>query len=284
MPATDIGILRAAASEAPLFAIIDVASAPGALRRLPAKGRQNWCLFEGVGIEDAQAVAPWLVPIPAHDDQMLEATWQLAVDAPCLTWLASALPTQQLASRLCHRTEACLPGGDEVVLRYYDPRILNELDAGLAGDLRQRFFCLGKTWLYLDRDRQWHHIDLTPPGRDDPLAHPMALPPDTENILIQASEAGQALATAQAQAMDVMAALRPAAAFDLAKRCGRELAAAGIDSHAARVMLLLLAAPSAGRLLDTPHWSSAQARLKARTLDLDAMAAELAQVATDGST
>lgn len=161
--------LAPAAAQGQLYALIDLACAPEGLhhvtgQRAPAGA---WCLFEN-GIDDnAAAAAPWLWALPhAPASAELDRSIELGLLYPAVTWLASPLGAATLRQRLARRLDVVLPGNIELLLRYFDPRILSALGPLLTPEQAGAFFALGNAWWALDPAGQLHRQPLSAPPVD----------------------------------------------------------------------------------------------------------------------
>ncbi|OWW22375.1 DUF4123 domain-containing protein [Noviherbaspirillum denitrificans] len=146
------------------YALVDAAQIADfgkSIRRAPLKSTQHISLFNAIRPEtrntDAGAgAAPYLVslgkgPSAAH---AIAYMVQNAMETHAISWLASPLPIQELARRLGSRTEAQLSGNMEVLLRYYDTRVLpNVLSVLTPGDAAI-FSSIANAWWYVDRDNR----------------------------------------------------------------------------------------------------------------------------------
>lgn len=259
------------AQEQPLHICIDLASAPDGLRQVTSNTQPPGAinLFQNAGTTDASAVAPWLLPVePSVRDKWLSRSYRLATEVPAVTWLYSDLTTPELAQRLARRLDVTLGDGTQLMLRFFDPRILDELNGCLNKDLAAQYFSIGTRWAYLNRDLSLQHITSNSPTTDDPLRTPIMLGNTEEQALVLASEAGQTLKeTLQRWPDDLFT--RPAQArFDLSKQACTEGDALGLTSLADKVCLLMLAAGEADGYFVSPQWMTHKQALQSRQTTL----------------
>lgn len=270
--------LRELAETLPLFATVDLASAPNALRQLGNLGAHVGCLLDGALVEDGESVAPWLIALdrPGQPD-LLERTVDIAMRAPAVTWIASDLPARELLQRLQSRVDVALRQGDSLLLRYYDPRLLGELLGCLKAKQREHFLAVGQRWMVLDRDFTCHSFECTASTENDPLVELLQLDDNQEALMVEISEASRALVLVEEVTPGALAAVPPQHRYALARRCGDELAAIGMGALPERMALMPLAAADghADAFFKSVRWASVRERLANRSLDFDAALAEL---------
>ncbi len=139
-----------------LYGLIDHAGMPGLLRQL-TMAKAGWVsLFEGAKEANALSVAPILFAINV-DDQGLQRRgllqWILEQGrySSSLSLIASPLAMPELAKRLALRLNAVLPDQMEVMLRFFDPRVFEQLMLVFSVPQKQAFLDLGSSWFFLDR-------------------------------------------------------------------------------------------------------------------------------------
>lgn len=141
-------LLRVAADGERLFATVDLAALQSqAAPTLKWFRRFNpICLFGDLRAE-AELASPWLVEVATGgENEVLEKTVWLAHRHSAVTWISSPLAAPELALQLRRRTEARLPDGDLVLLRFFDPRVLEALSQVLQDDEHRTFFDVGAAW------------------------------------------------------------------------------------------------------------------------------------------
>lgn len=115
-----------------LFALIDAAQPALSWKVLQEKFDSSLLLplFAHLREHDAQEFGPYLLTIDMrvrqHSQNLL---WLLEQEreSPCLTWLVSNQPGAVIKEHLQSQLFTRLPTGEEVLLRYYDPRVLEQL-------------------------------------------------------------------------------------------------------------------------------------------------------------
>lgn len=272
----DLATLTSWSQESRLHICVDLASAPDGLRQITGSkqpvGARN--LFEDAGTTDASAVAPWLLPVDtAGGSPWLPRSYQLACEAPAVTWIFGSLTTQTLVRRMVPRLDVEMTDGTPLILRYFDPRILSELHACLNADLAAKFFCLGSRWAYLNRDAVLQHIDCGTSGSADPLSEPVVLRPSEEQALVLASEAGQVLKETLKRWPDDLLKLSAQARFDLAKQACLHGERLGLTDLANKVLLLMLAAGDDASYFSSVKWTITEHALQSKKATLQQLLA-----------
>lgn len=139
-----------------LYALVDHAGLPGLVQLLKAK-RCRWVsLFEGTRDESALAVAPLLIMIDSEalafrTKPLLNWIIEHGRYASSVSFLRSPLPMQELARRLSLRLDVMLPGDMELILRFFDGRVLESLLLSLAPVQKAAFLNVAHHWWYLNR-------------------------------------------------------------------------------------------------------------------------------------
>jgi Domain of unknown function (DUF4123) len=263
--------LTAKAKQHPLHMCVDLASSPIALMRLTGSTQPSGAksLFEDVGTTDASTVSPWLVPCAEHEIKyMLTKSISLARDTPSVLWLFGPLSTEELFRRMVSRTEVAFADGTELLLRFFDPRIVAELQAVLDDKQQEDFFGLANSWCYLNRNFELCEIECGAVPDRDAFSQPLVLTDTQESGLVLASEAGQVLnETLQRWAQPLMTRA-PQARFELAKVVCRLAEEFKLDGLADKVLLLMYLAEQADGFVQSTQWKTTAAKLSAGTLSM----------------
>jgi hypothetical protein len=264
-------LLTTRAKQYPLHICVDLASSPNALMRLTGSTNPRGAksLFEDAGTTDASTVSPWLVSCAEHEiKHLLTKSISLARDTPSVLWLFGPLSTDELFRRMVHRTEVVFEDGTELLLRFFDPRIVTELQAVLDDKQHEDFFGLANSWCYLNRNFELCEIESGAVPAHDAFSPPLVLTDLQEAALVLASEAGQVLnETLQRWAQPLMTRA-PEARFELAKlvcRLAEELKLGGL---AEKVLLLMYLAEQADGFVHSTHWKTTASKLSAGTLSM----------------
>lgn len=253
------------AHEKPLHICIDLASAPDGLRQVTSSKQPQGAfnLFQDAGTTDASAIAPWLLPVdPAVLGKWLPRSYHLATTAPAVTWIFGDLTTPELAKRLVRRLDVELGDETALMLRFFDPRILAELNECLGEELAAQYFSIGSHWAYLNRDLGLNHVSGNTQPDSDPLLSPIVLTGIEEQALMLASEAGQTLNETLQRWPDDLLRRSPQARFDLSKKACIHSENLGLSSLADKVRLLMLAAGEEDAFFSSPRWIANELSLK----------------------
>lgn len=116
-------------------------------------------LFAGLPEDSAKEAGPLLWPIEWRALRSDPLRWLLMQEqqSPCVTWLASPATPPQLIAHLQSRLFTHTTGGAEVMLRFYDPRVLDLLMNNVYDDAQRRELAgpIHQWWLWsTERGRQ----------------------------------------------------------------------------------------------------------------------------------
>ena len=177
-----------------MYGLIDHAGLPGLGARLIESGSEWLSLFDSED-PDILAVAPLLFRIGTGQDgvrqrRMVRWLVQQGTYASSIVLMASPLALEPLAHRLRTRLDAVLPDNLDILLRFYDPRILEQLMLVLPDEQKQCFLSVAERWWFVDRRGQLKEVAATFCATDH-LTAPLALDTVLESALIDASEPDQ---------------------------------------------------------------------------------------------
>lgn len=177
-----------------LYALVDHAGMPGLSKKL-TEAKLNWSNLLGDEKESTLPAAPLLFPIRAHEsnqrqDNLLDWMGKRGTYTSSMLLLMSPLPMQTLAQRLAERLDIMLPDNMEVTLRFFDPRIFEQVMQVLAPQQKAAFLSVAHCWWFVDRRGQLQHVDAVF-SETDPLASPLRLTQEQEHALVDASEPDQ---------------------------------------------------------------------------------------------
>jgi hypothetical protein len=266
--------LKQHAEHVPLHICVDLASAPDGLKRVTGVKQPQGArsLFENALTTDADKVAPWLVPCPtAVSSAWLSRSLLLAQDTPAVTWIFGSLSTAEIQERMTRRLDVELSDGSEFMLRYFDPRVLSELDEVLVDHQRAHFFSFAERWCYLNRDAELCEISVTTTQASEFFVSPFRPDQSVEAALALATEAGQVLAETLKRWPDDLLRRTPQARFDLAKASCQEAVLGNADNLADKVLLLMHAADQADGYLKTPTWLAHRNQIVVGTLQISSL-------------
>jgi len=238
------------------YIVIDLASASRAFQSLlladPPAGSIN--LFADGGALNADAVTPWLVPIPLAERSigLLSRSWELARHQPAVLWLKSRHDTPTVAAALASRLDVKSRDGQEWLLRFYDPRVLSDLRHDLRAQELADLLTPVHNWCFLDRDGALQTLE----GDDDGVAatQPMQLCDESFDALSLSAEASQVSEAARVHWPDELHIPFGEKAQRLAKQVCIEAELAGCPSLNEKVLLLWRASADETNLFSRPEW------------------------------
>lgn len=177
-----------------LYGLIDHAGLPGLAARLTESSSEWTSLFDSED-PDILSVAPLLFRIGTGQDGMQQrrmVRWlvQQGTYTSSIVLMASPLALQPLADRLMARLDAVLPENMDILLRFFDPRVFEQLMVVLTAEQKQTFLSVAERWWFVDRRGLLKDVDATFCATDHFVA-PLALNTVQESALIDASEPDQ---------------------------------------------------------------------------------------------
>lgn len=230
-----------------LFALVDHAGIPGLAKQL-SKMRVQWLsLFEGSRDEGALEVAPLLFPIDADQNSfqrkaLLRWIGERGTFTSSMLFLVSPLSMPELARRLALRLDASLPDEMEIVLRFFDTRVFEQLLIVLSDEQRDCFLNVAHCWWFVDRRGALQYVSATfaeTGGCDVPLV----LSTKQEAALLDASEPDQVAQLLRTFVPNEYAELVAGQAYDFIikhMRAARAFGVASTHDHALYCSLALL--------------------------------------------
>lgn len=181
------------------YAVVDSAQRPHFNERLAGFGARYCSLFDGQAESNLKDITPLLVEY-AKDGTGSELSGEierLGVARPAVSLVASHLPLQDLALhfRAFHLIKVPQKGRREMLLRWYDTRILPVWLDLLTTAQRKAFLAGIHQWQYFDRFgdlKEW--VIPAMPGEKLPALPPLRLDQDQYARLLDASEPDVAIA------------------------------------------------------------------------------------------
>jgi hypothetical protein len=177
------------------YFLIDHAGMPGLHREL-RRTRLEWVtLFEGTTQANALSVAPLLIRIcttseAIPDNFFLRWVCERGVHSSSLMLMASPLPIRELARRLTARLDAKISEDMDVLLRYFDPRVFEQLVRCLSVEQRTNFLSAASAWWFVDRIGELQAVEAQF-SNVDAFCPPLILTARQEQELVDASEPDQ---------------------------------------------------------------------------------------------
>ncbi|SDC89488.1 protein of unknown function [Massilia sp. PDC64] len=230
-----------------LYFLLDHGGLPGLHREL-LKSCVAWMsLFEHTSETSALAVAPILVLVCKKNRRvaprsLLEWTANNGTFSSSIVILASPLDLDEIGERLSSRLDARLSDNLEVMLRFFDPRVLGSLIKIMPEDQKNAFLGLAESWAYVDRAGDLIDISVTFNDREN-FSTPFAISQQQEFALLEASEIDQVLDVLRSNFPDSLALIKKpeqstfvACQIDSARKLGFN-SVLQFSLHAARLLL-----------------------------------------------
>jgi hypothetical protein len=209
--------LTAESNALPLYCLVVHAGMPGLHRELVRTGSEWRSLFGGTREEGALSVAPLLFCIDPLKRSILTWVAEHGTFASALLFVTSPLAIDPLASRLAQRLDARISDDADVLLRFHDPRIFEQLLIVLSAHQRQEFLCCANTWWYVARTGELHEVSAKFQSTDA-FIPPLLLSASQEFALLDASENDQVIEQLSAAMPDLYSELLPPQRYDFVTR------------------------------------------------------------------
>ncbi len=129
-----------AARRGDVFAVLDLARNPKIYSMIPRETGEALCLYDGPQPISIARVAPYLVTFKGPWDKLLD---DLLAEGWGDSWgifLSAAMTRFELRRHLRHFLKVQNDAGQNVLFRYYDPRVLLPFLTALNADERRTFF------------------------------------------------------------------------------------------------------------------------------------------------
>ena len=177
-----------------LYGLIDHAGMPGLAKKF-AQSPISWVsLLSGTDDKTTLPVAPLLFEIDSNANLHCRAVYewigQQGTYTSTILFLASPLAIGPLSTRLAMRLDATLPEDMDVMLRYFDPRIFEQLVKSFTAIQKQTFLSVATDWWFVDRRGDLQKVDATFNETDNHVS-PLIFSAAQEAELIDASEPDQ---------------------------------------------------------------------------------------------
>jgi hypothetical protein len=209
-------------SDGQLYALLDHGGMPGLVKQLDRTNAQWISLFAGSRDEGALEVAPLLILIDANHapfqrQAMLNWICEHGAFASSMLFMVSPLPMAELARRLALRIDATLPDNMDIVLRYFDTRIFEQLVTVLSEEQRLAFLNVARRWWFVDRRGEIQAVDAAfAEVESDEI--PLNLTVQQQGAMLDASEPDQVAAFLRPAVPVEYANLAPALRYDFIVR------------------------------------------------------------------
>ncbi|WMJ69513.1 DUF4123 domain-containing protein [Stenotrophomonas sp. 24(2023)] len=243
----------------PRYAVIDSAQRPHFDERLSRLGARYCSLFEGHAEASLGDIAALLVEYPDTGTDASPALAaeiaRLAADRPAVSLYWSALDLQALARhfRAFHLARVPEKGGSEMLLRWYDTRILPALMDVFTPAQRAALLQGIQRGQYYDRFGDLHALDCTDlPDGELPALPPLQLDPAQYQALLEACEPDVVIAQLRRVIPDEMRRLDRRALYPFVSTAVQDTLAHGVQQTDDHVQYALLALYTSGGFRSHP--------------------------------
>lgn len=259
------------ATDSFLYGVIDHAGLPGLGARLTDSASEWMSLFESED-PDILSVAPLLFRIGTGQDgtqqrRLLRWLVQQGTYASSIVLMASPLALQPLAHRLTARLDAVLPENMEILLRFFDPRVLEQLMVVLSTEQKQAFLSVAEHWWFVDRRGHLKEVAATFCAVDDFIV-PLPLSTVQESALLDASEPDQVAQLLQSGAPIDFETLRPGERYDFLLRHMAAARQFGIQATHELSLYCALAMLHGEHFAAGKNWQAALQEVKQKKMSL----------------
>ena len=266
------------ATDSVLYGLVDHAGFPGLAARLTESGAQWISLFESQD-PDILSVAPLLVRIGTGQEGIRQrgvVRWVVehGTYASCIMLMASPLPLQQLAERLRPRLEGLLPENMDILLRFFDPRVFEQLMVVLSDEQKQAFLSVAAHWWFVDRRGQLQDV-ASKFERADNFVAPLELSTVQEAGLIDASEPDQVAQLLQSGAPNDYQTLRQGQRHDFILRHMAAARSVGIQATHELSLYCVLALFYGEEFATQKSWQAALQDVREKKMSLSEAAAQI---------
>jgi hypothetical protein len=177
------------------YLLVDHAGMPGLQRKLTHTNVEWASLFEGTTQANALSVAPLLIRIGSSSqrlcgDVFLSWVCERGAYSSSLIIVASQLTIRELSVRLTARLDAKISDDMDVLLRFFDPRVFEQLVRCLTDEQRNVFLSPASFWWYVDRRGELQAVQAQF-SNDESFVSPLILSSPQEHELVDASEPDQ---------------------------------------------------------------------------------------------
>ena len=238
------------------FALIDSSQQMRFHRRLDRSGATYQSLFAGYPEESLLDMAPLLIDLNRDDElrkNLLAAAEHLGKLKPCVSLLIASVPFDELAEHLrqFHLTE--IPNGREMIVRWYDGRILPAWLEILEADQRALFTRHLSAWTYFDRFGEPQQLPLPAAGATEPPPAPIRLDDNQLSALMSACEADMMIVDLREVNRDELRSVPYRTLYPFVQEHLLVARQHGLTARPDRLQLLTLALHTSGRYVDHPR-------------------------------
>ncbi|WP_162244866.1 DUF4123 domain-containing protein [Massilia sp. Leaf139] len=175
-----------------LYIVADHTGMPGLHRELVASPAKWASLFADSREENELSVAPFLILLGSYSSlkvssRLLRWITDNGVPTSSLILLASSQSLDTVQERLSKRLDMKISQNMDAMLRFFDPRVLEQLKKILSLDQAKNFFSAASTWWFVDRLGKLVEVSSEFKEVDDPCGQ-LCLSEKQEATLVEALE------------------------------------------------------------------------------------------------
>lgn len=240
------------------YVLIDSAQRPGFNQRLERLRVPYRSLFEGHPERNLPEIAPLLLPYPHGDGQDESAARhmidKLAADKPAVSHIQCDLGLAALAAHLRGFHLVGIPGRREMIVRWYDTRVLPAWLEVLDPGQRAAFLTGVASWRYYDRFGDAKDVQLVPgdsTGVDVP--RPFVLAESQYAALLKSSEADAVIARLDGIIRDELRRVDPRSLCMFIQAQLQVARSHGLSTTKDFTRFVLMALFTSGRFVEHPY-------------------------------
>ncbi len=267
-----------------LYGLVDHAGMPGLAKKL-VESTASWVsLLSASRDESTLQVAPILFRIDLAQESF---SYRRLIDWVCehgtytssMLFIASPLSIQELSQRLNLRLDAMLPDNMDVTLRYFDPRVFEQLMRSFTAEQKRKFLSVAHCWWFVDRRGSLQKAESVF-CEDDSYVAPLSLSIGQEAELIDASEPDQVAHLVSAIAPEAYRAIPLHLQYDFILRQIDDARRISIQSTPDLAMYCVQALLHGENFASLGNWQRALQDVRSGKMNIE-QAAELIETGTE---
>lgn len=255
-----------------LYGLADHAGMPGLAQKLNLTHAQWSSLFDGSQEGKTLSVAPLLFEIECDQHGVTNRSlvhWlgEQGTYSSSLLLLVSPLPLQELVRRLALRLDAVLPDEMDITLRYFDPRVFEQLVQTFSTEQQLTFLSPAQRWWFVDRRGDLQAV-AAKFSETDCFETPLKLNAAQESALIDASEPDQIASLLHSTVPDEYANVPRPARYDFILRHTAAARLLGVQATHELALYCTLALLHGENFANLKPWHSELQRVQTGELSL----------------
>lgn len=254
-----------------LYFLLDHGGLPGLRQKLSESSTAWVSLFDETKEVGALDLAPVLIMAGSNRrvqiaNGLLEWLGRKSTYTSTTIVLSSPLPIDLMRMRLKARLDVRLSEDMDAMLRYFDPRVLENLGRVLTVEQSSAFFNLAQAWWYIDRVGQLSKIDSEFHLEDD-FSPPLALTQTQEFDLIELSETDQAFYLIKKNFPLALTHLPPHGQYIFLQKKIEAAKKLGLDSVLKYVLYIVVPILEEEKFVNTSSWQCFLDKLRRNDFD-----------------